>query len=62
MKKQDLIKAMVKAIEEKENAIFYVEMIDHWTNKDREIYEELSKEIKNLQSQLEEIKKTINSK
>ena len=48
-KKVEELKRKIKDLEE---TLFYIEMIDHWTREDNEIYEKYSKQIKELKALL----------
>ena len=41
-----------KKIEELETKKFYIMMIDRWTNEDREIYDRVTKEIRELKEKI----------
>jgi len=44
-----------KEIQELEKDLFYIDMIDHWTEEDRKSYNETYEKIKELKKELEEL-------
>ena len=46
------VKELKARIEDLEKTLFYIDMIDHWTQEDYQIHDELSKEIKELKTLL----------
>lgn len=50
--KNKKVEELKRKIEDLEKTLFYIEMIDHWTREDNEIYEKYSKQIKELKALL----------
>ena len=50
--KNKKVEELKRKIEDLEETLFYIEMIDHWTREDNEIYEKYSKQIKELKALL----------
>lgn len=46
--KNEKLELLNKRIEELEKTIFYLDMIDHWTNEDRELSNKYDKELREL--------------
>ena len=56
--KNPKVKELQRKIEKLEESLFYVNMIDHWTKEDFQLYDKYSKEISELKDLLiEEIAK-----
>jgi len=51
------IELLKKQIEDKENDIFYLEMIDHWDREDYELSEKYHQELKVLRARLTKLMK-----
>lgn len=47
---------LITKINELENKLFMIDMVDRWTNKDRELYDKFSKELKEAKEQLKQLK------
>ena len=50
--KNKRVEELKRKIKDLEETLFYIEMIDHWTREDSEIYEKYSKQIKELKALL----------
>lgn len=50
--KNKKVEELKRKIEDLEETLFYIEMIDHWTREDSEIYDKYSKQIKELKALL----------
>ena len=50
--KNKKVKELKRKIKYLKESLFYIEMIDHWTREDNEIYEKYSKQIKELKALL----------
>lgn len=50
--KNKKVEELKNKIEDLETTLFYIEMIDHWTRKDEELYDKYSQEINNLKAML----------
>lgn len=50
--KNTRVEELKRKIEELEDTLFYIDMIDHWTQKDKEHYNKYSKQIKELKELL----------
>lgn len=46
--KEKNIKELQERIDKLENIIFNLDLIDHWTNKDTELFEKYNKELRQL--------------
>ena len=50
--KNQKVEELKNKIEQLEDTLFYIEMIDHWTRKDRELYDKYFKQIQDLKAML----------
>ena len=50
--KNKRVEELKRKIEDLEETLFYIEMIDHWTREDSEMYDKYSKQIKELKALL----------
>lgn len=50
--KNKKVEELKNKIEQLEDTLFYIEMIDHWTKKDRELYDKYSQQIQDLKAML----------
>jgi len=50
--KNQKVEELKNKIEQLEDTLFYIEMIDHWTRKDEELYDKYSKQIQDLKAML----------
>ena len=46
------VKELKRKIKELEETIFFIDMIDHWTDKDANLYDKYNKELKQLKDLL----------
>ena len=50
--KNKKVEELKRKIEDLEETLFYIEMIDHWTRRDSEMYDKYSEQIKELKALL----------
>jgi len=50
--KNNKVEELKNKIEKLEDTLFYINMIDHWTNEDRELYNKYSKQVQDLKAML----------
>lgn len=50
--KNNKVEELKNKIEKLEDTLFYIEMIDHWTREDKELYDKYSKQIQDLKAML----------
>ena len=50
--KNEKIESLKNKIEELETSLFYINMIDHWTDKDKELYDKYYKELQEIKDLL----------
>lgn len=50
--KNNKVEELKNKIEKLEDTLFYINMIDHWTNEDRELYNNYSKQVQDLKAML----------